>query len=112
MSVPQFQCGTCDGWLPPVAARFSPGSRCNCSDEPLYHRAPFNPAAFGYHATYRDGERNHCPGCGREHWFVGRTTAECAFCGTALPLRETSHGGASATVVGWSTRPGVGPLEC
>ena len=26
---------------------------------------PFNPAARGYHAVYRENEVNHCPGCGR-----------------------------------------------
>jgi hypothetical protein len=36
--------------------------------------------------TYCSGEVNHCPGCGRSQWLVGRTTAECAFCATALPL--------------------------
>ncbi|WP_448664423.1 hypothetical protein ACG3SL_07025 [Sphingomonas sp. CJ20] len=36
--------------------------------------------------AYRPHEANHCPGCGQSHWMVGRTTAECAFCGTALPL--------------------------
>ena len=33
----------------------------------------FNPHARGYHAVYHDGEVNHCPGCGRTHWLVGRT---------------------------------------
>lgn len=36
--------------------------------------------------TYRPGENCACPGCGRHHWHVGRAYAECAFCGTALPL--------------------------
>jgi len=40
--------------------------------------------ARGYHAVYRLGLVNHCPGCGRAHWHVGRVTAECAFCATAL----------------------------
>lgn len=46
----------------------------------------FNPGARGYHAVYREHQINHCPGCGRTHWLVGRTSAECAFCCTALPL--------------------------
>jgi hypothetical protein len=33
---------------------------------------------------------NHCPGCGRIQWLIGRVSAECAFCGTALPLAEAS----------------------
>ena len=47
---------------------------------------PFDPAARGYHAVYRENEVNHCPGCGRTHWLVGRVLAECGFCATALPL--------------------------
>ncbi len=51
-------------------------------------RTAFNPNARGYHAVYHDGEVNHCPGCGRTHWLIGRMSAECAFCSTALPLKE------------------------
>jgi hypothetical protein len=40
----------------------------------------------GYNLVYRKGETNYCPGCGRTHWYVGRATAECGFCGTPLPL--------------------------
>ena len=40
----------------------------------------------GYSAVYRQGEVNRCPGCGRSHWYVGRSSAECAFCATAIPL--------------------------
>ena len=49
-----------------------------------------NPAGRGYHAVYRENEVNHCPGCGRTHWLIGRVSAECAFCATALPLAEAS----------------------
>jgi len=45
----------------------------------------------GYYAVYRDHEVNHCPGCGRMHWIIGRVSAECAFCATALPLAEASR---------------------
>jgi hypothetical protein len=55
---------------------------------------PHNPALRGYHAVYRPGEVNHCPGCGRGHWIVGRLLAECGFCATALPLAD---GGMSGT---------------
>lgn len=48
-----------------------------------------SPAARGYHAIYREHAINHCPGCGRTHWHVGRVTAECAFCATALPLEAS-----------------------
>ncbi len=46
--------------------------------------------ARGYYAVFREREVNHCPGCGRTHWIIGRVTAECAFCATAIPL-EFSH---------------------
>ena len=57
-------------------------------------RTKFNPSARGYHAVYHDGEINHCPGCGRTHWLIGRVSAECAFCSTALPLRREVFDGA------------------
>jgi len=50
----------------------------------------FDPGEMGYHVPYRDGEANHCPGCGRTHWLIGRVSAECAFCTTALPLVEAT----------------------
>jgi len=43
-----------------------------------------DPLAVGLSA-YR-GADTSCPGCGRNQWLVGRVTAECAFCGSALPL--------------------------
>lgn len=49
-------------------------------------KASGDPFLRGYHIMYRINEHNHCPGCGRSHWIVGRLLAECAFCGTALPL--------------------------
>jgi len=45
----------------------------------------------GYMLSYHVGEINHCPGCGRHNWLMGRIMAECAFCETALPL-EHIHG--------------------
>ena len=53
-------------------------------------RGQFDPTTRGYHAVYRENEVNHCPGCGRTHWIIGRVSAECAFCTTALPLAEAS----------------------
>lgn len=44
------------------------------------------PEIRGYHAVYRRDEANRCPGCGRSHWWVGRSMAECGFCETALPI--------------------------
>ncbi len=53
----------------------------------MYHdHKAFKPAQTGYRIVYRKGEHNHCPGCGKSHWIVGRSTSECAFCGTAIPL--------------------------
>jgi hypothetical protein len=46
-------------------------------------------AARGHHVVYRASETNRCPGCGRAQWYVGRVTAECVFCGTAIVLAET-----------------------
>lgn len=47
--------------------------------------------ARNLHATasvplYYLNESNHCPGCSRQQWNVGRSTAECVFCETALPI--------------------------
>ena len=74
-------------------------------------RDPFDPATRGYHAVYRENEVNHCPGCGRTHWFLGRLLAECAFCGTALPLQEGYRQGNAVTVVGWSSRTSFQELK-
>lgn len=54
---------------------------------------PHNPTNRGYHVVYRENEVNHCPGCGRTHWYVGRVSAECGFCSTALPLAEATSRG-------------------
>ena len=59
----------------------------------------YHPAGRGYHAVYRENEVNHCPGCGRTHWLIGRMSAECAFCTTALPLAEASMRSHSAPIV-------------
>ena len=56
---------------------------------------PHNPAARGYHVVYRLHETNHCPGCARSNWLIGRTLAECGFCGTAIPLEDASIRSAS-----------------
>jgi hypothetical protein len=75
-------------------------------------RTPFNPNARGYHAVYRDNEINHCPGCGRTHWIIGRVSAECAFCSTALPLMEAHTRGPAPAPVFWSgSRPSYGQLN-
>lgn len=62
------------------------------SDVLLYERAsssfPESLSRRGHHVVYRANSSNHCPGCGRSHWYVGRVTAECSFCGAAVPLAE------------------------
>lgn len=67
----------------------------------------FNPG--GYRITYRMDEVNHCPGCGRTHWLIGRATAECAFCGTAVPL-EGGHLGGAGTFVARGKTDRYAPL--
>jgi hypothetical protein len=53
-----------------------------------------DPSARGHHVVYRVNESNRCPGCGRAQWYVGRVTAECGFCGTAVALAEAKWTGA------------------
>jgi len=60
------------------------------------HAQPTIPARRGYQAFYRPDEVNHCPGCAAAQWIVGRMVAECAFCGTAVPL-----------ITGGTTGPGL-----
>ena len=74
-------------------------------------RSTFNPNARGYHAVYHDGEVNHCPGCGRTHWIIGRLSAECAFCSTALPLKFALSSGPSAAPVFWRSRSDYAELN-
>ena len=59
---------------------------------------PHDPARRGYHVVYRENQVNHCPGCGRSHWYIGRLSAECGFCGTALPRVEALTMGAGLFV--------------
>jgi uncharacterized protein (DUF983 family) len=58
-------------------------------------RRPFahDPARRGFQMLYHPGEVNRCPGCGRAHWYVGRLSAECGFCGTAIALADTGMTG-------------------
>jgi hypothetical protein len=61
-----------------------------------------NPRKRGYAPLYREHEVNHCPGCGRTHWLIGRVSAECAFCSTAMPLAEATIRGPAPTPVFFS----------
>jgi hypothetical protein len=38
------------------------------------------------YAVYCSDGRDTCPACGGRQWLVGRVSAECASCATALPL--------------------------
>jgi hypothetical protein len=38
----------------------------------------------GFKIIYRFGITNYCPGCGGTQWHVGRSSAQCAFCATAV----------------------------
>lgn len=58
-------------------------------------------AAQGFRPTYRLNQQNSCPGCGMSQWLVGRVTAECAFCRTALPLEQTGLEGRSSPINFW-----------
>jgi len=49
-----------------------------------------NPARRGFVPVYHENRSNPCPGCGRKQWIVGRVSAECCFCATALPLSDAS----------------------
>jgi hypothetical protein len=71
---------------------------------------PHDPALRGYHAVYRSGQVNHCPGCGRSHWLVGRLSAECGFCATALPLVEGGMNGTGLFRRGWRMTQDETPL--
>ena len=65
------------------------------SNVQLFERATASFAASlarrGHHIVYRTNADNHCPGCGRSQWYIGRISAECGFCGTAVPLAEARH---------------------
>jgi hypothetical protein len=75
-------------------------------DSPDGRRFAHDPLARGYHVVYRENEVNHCPGCGRTHWYIGRLSAECGFCGTALPLAETTMQGTHTIArIRWPSPP-------
>jgi hypothetical protein len=56
-------------------------------DKNIARNLPDRPVSTrGFMPLYHSDTVNHCPGCGRTHWHIGRAMAECAFCETALPL--------------------------
>ena len=70
-----------------------------------------DPAGRGYHVVYREHEVNHCPGCGRTQWLIGRMSAECAFCSTALPLVDAFTSGPAPAPTFWRSRPSYVDLQ-
>ena len=70
-----------------------------------------DPAGRGYHVVYREHEVNHCPGCGRTQWLIGRVSAECAFCTTAIPLKESAIQNPAPQIVFFSSRPSYAELN-
>jgi hypothetical protein len=85
------------------------------SDVLLFERAAPSFAAGlarrGHHIVYRAHESNHCPGCGRSNWYIGRVSAECGFCGTAIPLAETSRHEAATLGARSSSRKTAGSAD-
>lgn len=79
------------------------------ADVLVYERASASFAAGlaqrGHHVVYRLNEANHCPGCGRSQWYIGRVSAECGFCGTAVPLAEARHDDAGSASFRSKFRP-------
>ncbi len=61
------------------------------SSVPPFGRA--RASARGYQVLFHTDTVNRCPGCHGTNWLVGRITAECARCGTALPLAEAASMG-------------------
>lgn len=54
---------------------------------PMAKHRPGPPQQRGYAPLYHVGEeKQRCPCCHGLQWFIGRVSAECAKCGTALPL--------------------------
>ena len=64
----------------------------------ISHRRSFelDVSARGYQVLFRANETNRCPGCGHAQWLVGRITAECGICSTALPLADAHWSDSSA----------------
>ena len=53
---------------------------------------PLNLVQRGYQVVYHPGKSNRCPGCGHSNWLIGRVSAQCGFCGTALALALNAPG--------------------
>lgn len=56
--------------------------------QPIQPARAIEPRLMGYRIMYHREEANHCPGCGKTQWHVGRLSAQCAFCDTTLPFAD------------------------
>lgn len=65
-----------------------------------HRRQPVRPKERGYAVFYRVNELNYCPGCGRSNWIVGRQSAECAICSTAIPFGASDYAALCGAVAG------------
>lgn len=52
--------------------------------------SPVAEAQRGFRPLYYTDTVNHCPGCGHSAWHIGRVSAECAHCETAIPLAHVN----------------------
>ena len=81
------------------------------SDVQVFERATSSFAASlarrGHHIVYRTNADNHCPGCGRSQWYIGRISAECGFCGAAVPLAEARHDDVGSSGSTATSRPRI-----
>lgn len=56
---------------------------------PRNHAFARQVANRGFMPLYH-GAGDRCPGCGAQSWHVGRMSAECARCETAIPLADVA----------------------
>lgn len=59
--------------------------RIVAASDPAPRVFPHDPERRGLVVHYH-GAETICPGCHRQQFWVGRLSAECAFCSTALPI--------------------------
>lgn len=58
---------------------------------PIVRILPHDPGRRGLVVVYRRGHINFCPGCSLSNWSLGRKSAECNGCGTALDFAEAGR---------------------
>ena len=79
--------------FPPVAAHPMRSHRPGTSQAPLCAGAPVYGSASRLNPVFTPGRENSCPCCNARAWHVGRTTAECARCGSPLLIVQVQEGG-------------------